>query len=155
MNLQYADILSGYIAFTWKILCIPIIVLLVIFIVCLIKNRHNLKSKKVVKGLLTDVFLLVCFLALGAVETVPAYLDIKENATAVVPYESAYYYNQSDDVNIFKTPILVVLNDGTQMELGDASLDFPFETANGTITYAKHSKIILDYTGTVVHEDRF
>lgn len=154
----YETILRDYIVSIWRFCLIPLTLVLVAFVAHIIKNRKKLKSQKTRKGIFLNVFLLLGIVLIGAIHTVPAATDIRQNAVIVAQYKSAYYYNQSylnDEAFLGRNPIMVVLSDGTHLELGDTSFDFPFEMENGTIIYAKHSKIILEYSGTIIHEDHF
>lgn len=159
MNETYVDLLTTYIYAVWKLILIPIAVFIAVMVIDLIKRKGKIiKDKKISKVFLVDVFLIVGVIVIGLIHTVPVQMDIKENSVEKVSFETAYYHNQSymnGDSMLGLNPVLVELDDGTKLELGDSTFDFPFEVENGTIIYAKHSKIILEYSGKVTHNDSF
>ncbi len=148
---DYIEILKTYLMSWWKLLLIPIIFFVILMLIGILKNKNK-------KSIYSNVFLAVMFILLGLIKTVPVLLDISQNTTDVLEYKSAYYYNQAyfdDSYDIFAKQILVVKNDDTKIQLGDTTREFPFEMENGTIVFAEHSKIILDYTGYVIKESHF
>lgn len=159
MNETYVDLLTTYIFSVWKLLLIPIAVFVVVLVVDLIKRKGKIvQNGKISKVFLVDSFLIIGIVVIGLVHTVPVKMDINKNAIEKVSFETAYFYNQSylnGDVLLGLNPILFELEDGTKLELGDPTFDFPFEVENGTVVYAKHSRIILDYSGTIKHNNRF
>lgn len=159
MNFDYYDLLNYYIISIWKFLLIPIAVFVVILVADLIKRKGKIvQNGKISKVFIIDMFLIVGVIVIGLVHTVPVKIDINESAIEKVSFETAYFYNQSylnGDVLLGLNPILFELEDGTKLELGDPTFDFPFEVENGTVVYAKHSRIIIDYIGTIKHNNRF
>lgn len=159
MKFEYYDLLNDYIISIWKFLLIPIAVFVVILVVDLIKRKGKIVlNGKISKVFIIDMFLIVGVIVIGLVHTLPVKMDINENAIEKVSFETAYFYNQSylnDDALLGINPILFELEDGTKLELGDTTFDFPYEVENGTVVYAKHSRIILDYSGTIIHSNRF
>lgn len=152
MNVEYSEILSAHISAIWKLLSLPIVISLVISIVFFAKNAKGFKK-------FTNCIIFVLgIIVIGLVNTIPAFMDLRNNSTETITFKTAYYYNQSylnDEAWLGLRPILIIKSDGTQIECQDSNLDFPYEIKDGKITYAKHSKIILDYSGTVIHEDSF
>ena len=159
MKFEYYDLLNDYIFSIWKFLLIPIAVFVLILVADLIKRKGKITlNGKISKIFIIDMFLIVGVIVIGLVHTVPVKMDINENAIEKVSFETAYFYNQSylnDDALLGINPILFELEDGTKLELGDPTFDFPYEVENGTVVYAKHSRIILDYSGTIIHNDKF
>lgn len=159
MNEAYVELLTSYMLAVWKLLLIPIAVFVVVLVVDFVKRKWKIvQNGKISKVFLVDSFLIIGIVVIGFVHTVPVKMDINKNAIENVSFETAYFYNQSylnEDVLLGYNPILFELGDGTKLELGDTTFDFPFEVENGTVVYAKHSRIILEYSGTVVHTDSF
>lgn len=159
MNEAYVELLTSYMLAVWKLLLIPIAVFVVVLVVDFVKRKWKIvQNGKISKVFLVDSFLIIGIVVMGLVHTVPVKMDINKNAIENVSFETAYFYNQSylnEDVLLGYNPILFELEDGTKLELGDTTFDFPFEVENGTVVYAKHSRIILEYSGTVVHTDSF
>jgi len=155
MENEFTEILQSYIISMWKLFLIPILIIVIAAIVKFVKNK---KSQRSIKDYLLIIFLFWGFIVCGCAHTVPAMIDLKQESVETTDFESAYYYNQSvinDNAMLGLKPILVCRTDGTEIELQDSTFDFPFEVEDGTITYAKHSKIILEYSGTVINENHF
>lgn len=159
MNFDYYGLLKDYIISVWKLLLIPIAVFVVVLVVDLIKRKGKIvQNGKISKVFLVDSFLIIGIVVIGLVHTIPVKMDINENSVEKVTFETAYFYNQSylnGDVLLGLNPILFELEDGTKLELGDPTFDFPFEVENGTVVYAKHSRIILEYSGTATKTNSF
>lgn len=159
MNFEYYDLLKDYIISIWKLLLIPIAVFVIMLVVDLIKRKGKIvQNGKISKVFLVDSFLIIGIVVIGLVHTVPVKMDINENAVEKASFETAYYYNQSylnDDAMLGLKPVLFELEDGTKLELGDPTFDFPYEVENGTVVYAKHSRIILEYSKITTKTDSF
>ena len=159
MEQEYLEILKDYLFTTWKILIVPILVIIIIMIITLAKNNWKIICKrKYNKSIILEFVLVLLILISGTIYTIPVIFDITQNSIKIEQYEYAYYYNQAyseDNYGLFQQPILVVKKDNTKIQLNDTTYDFPFEIENGTIIYATHSKIILEYSGTIINQDSF
>ena len=147
---EYLDILMEYLFFVWTILLIPIAVIIIAMIISLAKRKWKFNKTVIWEGVL-----LVLIIILGVAYTAPVAIDTSQNSIEVAQYSYAYYYNQDESNGLFHRSILVETDNGTKVYLNDTKDNFPFEIENGTIIYAKHSKIILEYTGTVINQDHF
>ena len=147
---EYLDILMEYLFFVWTILLIPITVIIIALIISLAKRKWKFNKTVIWEGIL-----LVLIIILGVAYTAPVAIDASQNSIEVAQYSYAYYYNQDESNGLFHRSILVETDNGTKVYLNDTKDNFPFEIENGTIIYAKHSKIILEYTGTVINQDHF
>ena len=147
---EYLDILMEYLFFVWTILLIPIAVIIIAMIISLAKRKWKFNKTVIWEGIL-----LVLIIIIGVAYTAPVAIDASQNSIEVAQYSYAYYYNQDESNGLFHRSILVETDNGTKVYLNDTKDNFPFEIENGTIIYAKHSKIILEYTGTVINQDHF
>ena len=147
---EYLDILMEYLFFVWTILLIPIAVIIIAMIISLAKRKWKFNKTVIWEGIL-----LVLIIILGVAYTAPVAIDASQTSIEVAQYSYAYYYNQDESNGLFHRSILVETDNGTKVYLNDTKDNFPFEIENGTIIYAKHSKIILEYTGTVINQDHF
>ena len=147
---KYLDILTEYLFFVWTILLIPIAIIIIAMIISLAKRKWKFNKTVIWEGIL-----LVLIIILGVAYTAPVAIDASQNSIEVAQYSYAYYYNQDESNGLFHRSILVETDNGTKVYLNDTKDNFPFEIENGTIIYAKHSKIILEYTGTVINQDHF
>ena len=157
MKNEYIEILNTYIFSIWKFLLFPIIIILSIAVFKFFCSKKK-KIKNTIKDYLIIIFLFFGFITIGCIHTFPAIIDANQNSIENITFESAYYYNQSvlnDDAMLGTKPILVCKTDGTKIELQDSTFDFPFEIENGTIIYAKNSKIILEYSGNIINENHY
>ena len=147
---EYLDILMEYLFFVWTILLIPIAVIIIALIISLAKRKWKFNKTVIWEGIL-----LVLIIIIGVAYTAPVAIDASQNSIEIAQYSYAYYYNQDESNGLFHRSILVETDNGTKVYLNDTKDNFPFEIENGTIIYAKHSKIILEYTGTVINQDHF
>ena len=159
MGQEYLIILNDYLQFMWKLLCIPIIAMIVIIVFSLAKRKWKLKQNgKLDKVIICELAIAFLISICGVIYTIPVLIDIDQNSITVESFKYAYYYNQAyteDNYGLLQRPILVVKDDNSKIQLNDTTYHFPFEIENGTITYATHSRIILEYSGTVINQDGF
>lgn len=152
MSEQYIEILKHFTYNVWIIIFVVLIAFLFVFLITIFLKKK--KNKKIEK---TDIaiwsFLVSLVIACGLIETVPVYMDIKGNDIEQIEYISAYYFKDYTDESASPhyTPITAELQNGSKIDL-KAYVYFPNEMKNGTIIYARHSTIILEYTGDVVSE---
>lgn len=150
MNPEHLEILIEYLFFVWTILLVPIGILIIAIIISLVKRKGKFNKIVVWEGVV-----LALVLIMGIAYTAPVAIDVSQNSIETAQYSYAYYYNQDESNNLFYRSVLVKTDDETKLYLNDVKDDFPYEIENGTIIYAKHSKIILEYTGTVINQDHF
>lgn len=144
MHEDYIQILSDYILKSLIIYLIPIVVIFVVSIIIYFKKRNF-------KSLIGNLLLVILVFFIGALQIVPAFIDIKNNSIEQIDYYYAYFSSENQDGEWNSIYITVELYNGNKMDL-KASEYFPFEIEKGIIVYAKRSKIILKYTGTVIEE---
>lgn len=159
MELEYLLILKDYLGLIWSILSIPILIIIAIIIIGLAKRKWKIKNnRKYDKAFVFDMILVLLISLCGVIYTIPVLIDISRNSITTVSFEYAYYYNQAyteDNYGLLQRPIMVEKEDDSKIQLNDTTYHFPFEIENGTITYATHSRIILEYSGTVINQDSF
>ena len=154
MNEQYLNTLTDYLKLECKWFIIILGILLLYAVVKIIISKK--KGRKLnIKSSLLFAILVFFVIVLELINIIPVSLDIKENSVESIEYSTAYVSNQDKPNSLWKVPILVEGSNGPMITLQNTSEDFPYATENGTIIYAKHSKIILEYSAKVIHKDHF
>ncbi len=78
---------------------------------------------------------------------IPIQLDINQNNTVQTNYSTGYLYTQSAHKSFsLATPYLFETDD-YNIELSVVN-GMPKKVKNGTIIYSKHSRVLLEYSGT-------
>lgn len=155
MKAEYIAIFESFLRFFGVVYGVGLLIILVILCFTLYKNRKKVKKERL-RVIRWEVLVLVLVLFLGAIESVPAIIDMKTGDICEVNYQRAYYHLQEDEGSFMLRPINVRVEDKEEeIRLYDTHSDFPYDIRNGTIVYGKRSKIILAYTGKVIHQDHY
>lgn len=155
MKAEYIAIFESFLRFFGIVYGVGLLIILVVLCITLYKNRKKVKKERL-RAIRWEVLVLVLVLFLGAIESVPAIIDMRTGDICEVNYQRAYYHLQEDEGSFMLRPINVRVEDKEEeIRLYDTHFDFPYDIRNGTIVYGKHSKIILAYTGKVIHQDHY
>ena len=132
---MHKETIIGYLIYLW-------IVLIFLVVMCMILGRigHRKLHIKYCKECL--LILIVVLLGYGAIKTTQGVIDI--NAEAYVIEEDVEYSKFYNQKAFFGDPIHISTKNGVGMVLYTVD-DYPDGEYIGTVTYAKNSKIILDF----------
>ena len=89
---------------------------------------------------------LMLFAIYALIPTISGILDISQQS--YISEEATYYRSNKEDTRnqlIASENIQITFSDGRTLLLKGATSDFPYGEHYGTVTYAKNSKIIIDF----------
>lgn len=89
---------------------------------------------------------LMLFTIYALIPTISGILDISQQS--YISEEATYYRSNKEDTRnqlIASENIQITFSDGRTLLLKGATSDFPYGEHYGTVTYAKNSKIIIDF----------
>ena len=89
---------------------------------------------------------LILFTIYALIPTISGILDISQQS--YISEEATYYRSNKEDTRnqlIASENIQITFSDGRTLLLKGATSDFPYGKHYGTVTYAKNSKIIIDF----------
>lgn len=148
MNSEYKSILYEYFFQQNLIFILIFVISSIVLIVELIKKK---RKKVILEELILPVFAFIGILT----GLISVQLDISQNNIVQVSYYEGYYYNNGNqyttDDFTFATPYYFKTNVGYNIELSVVD-DIPGHLKNGTIIYAEHSRVLLEYTGKEVND---
>lgn len=133
-NTQIDGYLNFLLHFLWVVTGIIVIAFAIALIVCIDK-----KDKKTIHGILVCLAILFGFCGYY---TNSIKKDINQKAYVVEHVIlKTYHYNSRSIMNI----VYITKENGEEIALIMAPIDFPVETNTGYITYGKHSKVAIDF----------
>lgn len=145
MNSEYKSILYEY-------FFQDSLVFIVIFVISSIVLIVELMKKKRKKAILAELIIMAFAFSGILIVFIPVQLDISQNNIVQVNYSNGLFYNQSTNKDFsLATPYLFETNEDYNIELSVVD-GIPDHLENGTIIYAEHSRVLLEYTGKEVND---
>ena len=123
------------IKYIWLEMGFFIIISTIIFIIGKIKKSKNIKK--------VSISLLTVFILLGFIRTIPIFIDVNQKSyiTEYVTYERI----QDSRKSWFGSLAYISNKDGKNKTLVEVTNNYPFGNYTGIVTYAQHSRVILNF----------
>ena len=132
---MHKETIIGYLIYLW-------IVLIFLVVMCMILGRIGHGKLHIRYSKECFLIIIVVLLGYGAIKTTQGAIDI--NTEAYVIEEDVEYSKFYTQKRFFGDPIHISTKNETGMVLYTVD-DYPDGEYIGTVTYAKNSKIILDF----------
>ena len=132
---MHKETIIGYLIYLW-------IVLIFLVVICMILGRIGHGKLHIKYSKECFLIIIVVLLGYGAIKTTQGVIDI--NTEAYVIEEDVEYSKFYTQKAFFGDPIHISTKNGVGMVLYTVD-DYPDGEYIGTVTYAKNSKIILDF----------